>query len=165
MRKVVASALLALLFGCSSEAPQVFQTPNWQRDAIIAAPGAKPLEVQEDVDAKGRKEWRYLYRPAGKPGFQIELDGDREVEQVVVGYDRFRDAGFEQDNATAKEMARKALAILTGGDGREIDDLIEVGTGEGNITVKRREINTVEVAPYASDSMVMFTLQRPTNAQ
>lgn len=164
MKWLAAAFLSLVLLGCSSEKAQTFTQPNWQHDAIVAAPGTASREVQQDVDAKGRKEVRYLYQPDGKPGFQIELDGDKRVEQVVIGFNQFRDAGFEQDNAAVKAMAKQTLAVLTGGDGRETDALIEAGKGDGGIAAKRREINGVEIIPNTDGAMVMWTLQRPANA-
>ncbi|WP_028500637.1 hypothetical protein [Microvirgula aerodenitrificans] len=159
-----AAFLLLILIGCSGEEAQNFKQPNWQRDAIVSAPGVAPRKVQQDVDAKGRKEVRHLYLPDGKPGFQIELDGDKRIEQIVIAFDQFRDAGTEQDNTAVKTMAKQTLAVLTGGDGREVDALIEAGKGDGGTAAKRREINGVEIVANTDDAMVIWTLQRPANA-
>lgn len=163
MKKVLAAALLSVLFGCSSEEPRAFQQPNWKTEDIIAAPGVKPIKVQDDADAKGRMEKRYLYRPDDKPGFQIELDGDRQVEQAVVFFAQFKEKGFESENEISRQMAKKTFALLTGGDGREVDEAVEkAARGENGY---EQTVGNVKVRVVLAGPLISLTAQRPINAK
>nr|WP_294864375.1 hypothetical protein [uncultured Pseudogulbenkiania sp.] len=158
MRKELLLCAILGLAGCGEE--RVFTKLNWNAAAIVAAPGAKPVEVQKGGDLAGLAETRYLYRAKGQPGFQIELDGATKVEQVVLMVEQY--PGSEKINAENVAMAKKAVSLLTGGDAREVDDAIKKleSNDAGAYTVEIQPDVKLEVS-FIPQASILLKLQRP----
>lgn len=158
MRKVLLLCVVLGLAGCGDE--RVFTKPNWDVDAIVAAPGIKPFEIQKGGDLNDRPEVRYLYRAKGQPSFQIELDGADKLEQVVLMVAQY--PGMDTLNAENVVMAKKALSLLTGGDAREVDDAVKkLGSNETDTYTVEIQPDVKLTASFVPQVAVLFTLQRP----
>lgn len=92
-----------------------FAATPWNEEAIVKAVGEKVLTKEKDRDSgDGCMVTRYFFRKS--PDMALEFRCNR----VNVAWEQFRDAGFEQKNKTAMQLAQRAAAALSGGVGNEV---------------------------------------------
>lgn len=112
---VIASAISLFVTGT------VFAATPWNEAAIVKAVGQKAITKQKEQDSgDGCMVTRYFFRKS--PDMALEFRCNR----VNVAWEQFRDAGFEQKNKEATQLAQRAAAALSGGVGNEV---IQAGQG------------------------------------
>lgn len=110
MRFTIFAAALALLAAGTASAA----TP-WNEAAIVKAVGQRVVAKQKEQDSgDGCMVMRYFFRKS--PDMALEFRCNR----VNVAWEQFRDAGFEQKNKEATQLAQRAAAALSGGVGNEV---------------------------------------------
>lgn len=111
MRPTAFAPVLFLLTASAS-----FATTPWSESAIVKAVGQKVVAKQTEKDdyPAGCTVTRYFFRKS--PDMALEFRCNR----VNVAWEQFRDAGFEQKNKEATQLAQRAAAALSGGVGNEV---------------------------------------------
>lgn len=114
MRLSITALALSLLSALSMAAPK------WDEAAIVKAVGVKPLSKKTEAD-DGCNVKRYTFQQ--DPHVKLEFRCNR----VNVAWMQYPERGFERKNQTAIQLAMRAAAALSNGNGQEVAEAARGG--------------------------------------
>lgn len=149
-------SLAAFLFGC--DASDTTQTQTTAAESVIVAP---ILEEAKILQVSGLEIVKRYDLDDGH-GIYVQQSPDAAIEfrtspaKINLALRTFPEAGYEEKNAEAQRMITKLASVITGTDGKLIDDAIS-----GKIEPGEHVINGLPVnVSFVNENNLLVTISK-----